>query len=86
MLALTVVRTHAGCEEKLDAASKVPACKPLRWRLPSAEAAHFGCPAYDLGLVHGGEPAALQELRSKPNISQGRAEELFDVAAEGRHC
>ena len=48
-------RTSAGCEPKQGAASGVPACRPLQWRLPQTEVPHYACPlAGSLALVHGG--------------------------------
>ncbi|KAL4447611.1 hypothetical protein ABPG75_004830 [Micractinium tetrahymenae] len=56
--------SEQGCAPQRGAASGVPACVPLQWRLPQAEAAFTSCPVYGLGLVHGGEPAVLAMLRA----------------------
>lgn len=49
------VDSEQGCEPKQGAASGVPACRPLQWRLPQTEVPHYACPlAGSLALVHGG--------------------------------
>ncbi|KAL4443517.1 hypothetical protein ABPG75_011254 [Micractinium tetrahymenae] len=68
------------CRPQPGAASKVPACRPLQWRDKSAEAAHYSCPSYGPGLVHGGEPAGLQAVRSGVTAySEKAAAELFGL-------
>ncbi|PRW56763.1 hypothetical protein C2E21_4548 [Chlorella sorokiniana] len=48
--------SERGCVAEPGAASSVPACRPLHWRQPDAEAAHYSCPSFGLGLVHGRLP------------------------------
>lgn len=67
--------SEQGCAAQRGAASGVPACQPLQWRLPQAEAAFTTCPTYGLGLVHGGEPAALARLRA--GAADGEVQELL---------
>lgn len=67
----------AGCKPQPGSASGVPACQPLRWRLPQTEAGHYRCRSFDLGLVHGGEPAAGAVARA--GVRGKAAEELFDL-------
>lgn len=65
------------CQPQGGASSGVPACRPLHWRLPQAEAAHYSCPRTQLGLVHGGEPAAAATARA--GVTGEQAEQLFDL-------
>ena len=70
-------RASAGCEPQQGAASGVPACRPLQWRLPQTEAPHYACPlAGSLALVHGGEPPAAAAL--KAGASSAEASKLLD--------
>jgi hypothetical protein len=70
----------AGCQPQPGASSGVAACRPLHWRLPQAEAAHYSCPREELGLVHGGEPAAAAAARA--GVSGKQAEQLFDLVKD----
>lgn len=71
------VDDEKGCKPQPGSASGVPACQPLRWRLPQTEAGHYRCRSFDLGLVHGGEPAAGAVARA--GVRGKAAEELFDL-------
>ena len=64
----------AGCAALPGAASQVPACRPLRWRVPSAEAMFYSCSHYTLGLRH--ERAAL------PRAAEAAASAPAAAAAE----
>lgn len=68
------------CRPALGAASGVPACRPLHWRQPGAEAAHYTCPAWQLGLVHGAEPPAAAALRA--GVSAAEAQRLLTLSAD----
>ena len=70
-------RSLAGCRAHPRATSGVPACRPLSWRQPDAEAHHYSCPTFELGLVHGGEPAAAAAARA--GVRGKAAEQLFDL-------
>lgn len=58
---------HAGCPPQRGAASGTPACRPLHWKQAQAEEGHYACRTFELGLAHGGEPAALAALRAGPD-------------------
>ena len=68
----------AGCAAQKGSASGVPACRPLHWRLPATEAAHYSCHSFELGLTHGGEPAAVAALRA--GATGQEAEQLLEFA------
>lgn len=71
---------RAGCRPQPGAASRVPACRPLRWRDDSAEVAHYSCHSYQLGLVHGGDSAGLTAVKSGVTAySEKSAAELFGL-------
>ena len=69
-----------GCPAQPGAASGAPACRPLHWRQPGAEAAHYSCPSFGLGLVHGRLPAAAQALRD--GASGEEAQRLLQLSAD----
>ncbi|KAI3425701.1 hypothetical protein D9Q98_007677 [Chlorella vulgaris] len=71
-----------GCPPQLGTDSQMPACQPLVWRLPEAEAEHTSCPSYGLGLMHGGDPPAASALRGGALIA-AEAAKLIDV---GHRC
>lgn len=62
------------------AASGVPACRPQHWRNPAAEAAHYSCRAYDLGLTHGAMPVAARALRDGQGPEE--AQRLLRLSAD----
>lgn len=53
---------NGNCAQQPGSASRVPACKPVQWRVPGTEAPHYACPSPGLALVHGGEAQALAAL------------------------
>lgn len=63
----------AGCQPQPGAASQVPACRPLHWQVPDAEARLYSCPSYGLGLVHGEAPPAIRQLRAGASADEARA-------------
>ncbi len=63
----------AGCQPQPGAASQVPACRPLHWQVPDAEARLYSCPSYGLGLVHGEVPPAIRQLRAGASPDKARA-------------
>jgi hypothetical protein len=65
------------CQPQAGASSGVPACRPLHWRLPQAEAAHYSFPRAELGLVHGGEPVAAEAARV--GVSGMQVEQHLDL-------
>ena len=68
----------AGCAAQEGSVSGVPACLPLHWRLPATEAAHYSCHSFELGLTHGGEPAAVAALQA--GATGEEAEQLLEFA------
>lgn len=64
---------EAGCQPQPGAASQVPACRPLHWQVPDAEARLYSCPSYGLGLVHGEAPPAIRQLRAGASADEARA-------------
>lgn len=58
----------------------MPACRPLHWRQPGAEAAHYSCRTYELGLVHGAMPVAARALRD--GASGEEAQRLLRLSAD----
>ncbi|PSC72584.1 hypothetical protein C2E20_4222 [Micractinium conductrix] len=72
-----------GCLPQRGAASGVPACRPLHWRVPDTERRHYSCPSYGLGLVHGELPPAIQALRAGASADEARA---LLVASTDKEC
>lgn len=78
--ALPLSLLNAGCSVQPGAVSGVPACRPLHWRQPDVEAAHYSCPSFGLGLVHGRLSAAAQALRD--GASGEEAKRLLRLSAD----
>jgi hypothetical protein len=71
------------CPPQPGAASGVPSCRPRQWRLPQTEVAHYSCPSFQLGLMHGGEPLASAALRE--GVEGEEALALFSQSSDS-HC
>ena len=80
---LAPATAFAGCLPQRGAASGVPACRPLHWRVPDTERRHYSCPSYGLGLVHGELPPAIQALRAGASADEARA---LLVASTDKEC
>lgn len=54
----------------------MPACLPLRWRLPRVELPHLSCPQPGLAWVQHQPPAAVATIRRHGLLSQAAGELL----------
>ncbi|KAL4430877.1 hypothetical protein ABPG75_006133 [Micractinium tetrahymenae] len=68
--------SEQGCAPHDGAASQVPACLPLHWRLPRSELPHYSCPVPALAWVQRQPPAAVATIRQHGLLSQAAGELL----------